>query len=49
MIGDRIKISADLLEALYEAPDHEGPVVIVEDIFDDDGVKILALSPEEKR
>lgn len=48
-IGDRIQISAELLKAIYESEDHESQTVIVEDIFEDGGVKILALSPDEKR
>lgn len=48
-IGDRVRISVELLKLLYERPDHESETVIVERILYDDGVKVLCLSPEEKR
>lgn len=49
-VGDRIKINAELLRLLYERIDHESEIVILEKILDDDdGVKILVLSPEERR
>lgn len=34
---------------LYEMKDHESETVILDKILDDEGVKILVLSVEEKR
>ena len=48
-IGDRIRISVELLKMLYENQSHESETVILERILDDDGVKVLVLAVEEKR
>jgi hypothetical protein len=42
-IGDKIRISVDLLRMFYDQPDHQSPIVLVKSILDDDGVKILVL------
>lgn len=48
-LGDKIRISVELLALLYEQPGHVSEIVEVRDIFEDGDVKILALATTEKR
>jgi hypothetical protein len=46
-VGDRIRITVDLLRMFFERPDHTSEIMRVKSILDADGAKVLVLGTEE--